>query len=84
MYRVRQPSHSIFQLSFLALFMLNHDIQKAMLFISNNKIWYSKAHVRPIVIAAASTGNANINKNEVTKMAHTYKGRLFINIDSCL
>jgi hypothetical protein len=37
-----------------------------------------------IVIAAASTGIAKINKKEVTKTAQTYKGKLFINIDSSL
>jgi hypothetical protein len=36
------------------------------------------------VIAAAKTGIANINKNEVTKIDQTYKGKLFIYIDSCL
>lgn len=43
-------------------------------FLSNNNI----------VIAAASTGNANINKNDVTNTDHTYKGKSFINIDSLL
>ena len=37
-----------------------------------------------IVIAAANTGIAKISKKEVTKTDQTYKGKLFINIDSCL
>jgi len=37
-----------------------------------------------IVIAAAKTGKANINSQDVTNTAHTYKGKLFINIDSSL
>jgi len=42
------------------------------------------AHIRPIVIAAASTGIAKISKKDVTKTDQTYKGRLFIYIDSSL
>jgi hypothetical protein len=37
-----------------------------------------------IVIAAANTGNAKISNQDVTKTAHTYKGKLLINIDSSL
>jgi hypothetical protein len=37
-----------------------------------------------IVIAAANTGIAKINKKEVTNTDQTYNGKLFIYIDSCL
>jgi hypothetical protein len=37
-----------------------------------------------IVIAAANTGKANINKNDVTNIDHKYNGKLCKNIDSSL
>lgn len=36
------------------------------------------------IISATSTGNAKINKKEVIKIYHTYRGKSFINIVSLL
>jgi hypothetical protein len=40
--------------------------------------------VNNIVIAAANTGNDNINKNAVINIAHTYNGNLCILIPGAL